>query len=249
VESTFCMIENWKRILRTFRYCRHHSVPFFVKCDELISIESTLRLLDIRRVPVEVKTPFEEWARRDVCLVMRIGSSSFHSQVVWPCQNFTLSFQHRSIAHSFHSRLLLFNHRAHLAVFAFPKGIYKRRLRETLRIPVSASDAVRIAFNEQILDVFNLTMEGVGLFIPGPTLFRIGQVVPRLSLLIKDERFYATGRIRHISAMAPGKYICGMSLEYKDAAANDRIREFIVEKQLESAGISSVHRAFSTKKD
>jgi hypothetical protein len=241
------MIEDRQRVLKIFRYCIHHAVPFFAKCEDLIYTESTLRLSALRRVPVKVKTPFEEWARREVCLIMRGDSASFRTQMAWSCQNFSFSFQHRTISHSFHSKLLLFNYRAQLAVFSFPRGLYTRRLRETLRIPVSSSDDIRVAFNDQTLEVFNLTMDGVGLYLPSPSFFRIGQSVQRLTLLMGDERFLATGRIRHISTLAPGKYICGMSLEYKDGAAGDSIREFIVEKQLMSAGVSPSHRMVVAK--
>ena len=156
MESIFSMIEEPKRILKVLQYCRHHAVPFYAKCEELICMESKLRLSDIRRVLVTVKTPFEEWIRRDICLVMRVESLSFHPQLAWPCQNFTFSFQYRTSGHSFHSRLRRFNRRAHLAVFSFPQGIYKRRLRETLRIPVNASDGIHVAFGcgQWVEDVF-----------------------------------------------------------------------------------------------
>lgn len=237
MESIFDMIRDRKRILKIFRYCRHHAVTFSANCEELIFIESTLTLSDMRRIEVSVKTPFEEWRKRPICLVMRVESLSFHPQLALPCQNFTFSFQHKGMSHSFCARLLQFNQRARLAVFALPEGIYKRRLRHAFRIPVDPSDGVQVELNRDTLEVFNLTMDGVGLYIPCISFFRIGQVVPQLLLLIRGERFLATGRVRHISTVAPSECICGMSLEYKDETAMDRIRKFIVEKQLESAGV------------
>lgn len=240
MNSAYDMIKDPKQMIRILRYCKHQAIPLATKSEELISIESKVTLVDIDMLTVKWRTPFEEQIGRQVCLITRIHGSSFDPQLPWPCHTFTLSFQYRRMGHSFHCRLVRFIRRARLAIFSLPEGIYKHRLREDVRIPVSAADGIRITLEQEIMEVFNLNAEGVGLFVTSPGLFRVGQVIPQMHLIIHDRQFRAEGKIRHISRCAPGKYACGISLRYVEENALVCIRKFIIRKQLEEAGISGI---------
>lgn len=230
------MVEDRKHIWKVFQYCRRHGVVFTARCEELVPVELNLKLLDIRRIQVPFRISFQERTERWVSLLMSTESNCSHSPLSWSFQNYTFSFHHRTLNHSFHSQLLKFIKRSGQAVFSFPSWIYSARIREAMRVSVGITDRVMIAWDDCRMNVFDLAMDGVGLLLPDSCRVRVGQVIPALSLVLQEDRFPAVGKIRHISRIA-GKRICGMSMVYRTPEAATRIGEFIVAKQLASAGI------------
>ncbi len=237
MEPIVKMLEDSKQITRILKYCRRHAVPFSARCEELISIELGLTLMGLAWVPVPSNGAFGQTGGRERCLLMKVHASSYDLHLPWPSHNFTFSFQYRTVGHSFHSDILRYVHRNHIAVFAAPSGIYEHRLRENLRIAIDPSDQVGLVMDRVRMEVINLTMDGVAVAVPGPILLRIGQALPRLELVIGNERFSGKGKVRHISKRSQDNFLCGVSMEYDSPAALHRVQKLIVKKQLQIAGV------------
>ncbi len=72
------MIENRKQVQKIFHYCMRRGVPFTAKCEELISIEMKLSLVAIDRVDVRCRSYMEDQVARQLCLLMKLESSSLN---------------------------------------------------------------------------------------------------------------------------------------------------------------------------
>ena len=232
-------IEDERQILRVFRYCRSHSVELFARSEELLCMDLGLVLLAIRPLHVPAQL-FAGHPRRELCLQTIVHSTSHDLSIPLPGRNFTISFQHRTIRHSFQCCLYRYIPRLRTAILSFPERIYEHYLRSSLRAPVVPSDSIRLcAQNGMLIEVVNLTVDGMAAIVPDEISVRVGQVTPPFFIIINECRFPVTGRIRHITPISPGRRLCGFSLEYVDPDVHRRLQEFILKKQLCLAGISS----------
>ncbi len=231
------LINDQKVILKMLEYGRRHGVVFKAKCEELISIEIDLSLVNLAWVPTQPKSPPRARKSRELCLLMKLHAYSLNFPLPWPRQQFMLSFQYRDLGSSFRGELIRLARHNHMAIFSFPEGVHEHRLRESLRTSVDLTDKIWLRVNQRDMEVKDLTMNGVGVLIPEGLSFRVRQSVPDVALIVQGSQFRAIGKVCHLSINREGRSFCGLTLEYEDPAALRRIQELIVRKQLILAGV------------
>lgn len=225
------LIDVKKRVLKILEYCRRHAIQFTARSSELMPVEMRLSLVQVAPVLVDAMGSFEAGPNRELGLVTKLKSSSHDPELPLPSSIFSVSFQYRTIGHSFHSLLLKFIPCARIAIFSMPRGIYTHRLREEVRFPVLPEETIRIKVNSFTLDVINISTQGLAAVSRGTASFRRGQILPGLSLVLPGQIICATGTVRHVTKIPDERYLYGISLEFPDAAENSKMRELVVLRQ------------------
>ena len=225
------LIDTRKRILRILEYCRRHAIHFTARSTEPVPVEMSLLLSQIAPVPIDSMGSFEDRPNRELGLVTKVRSFSYDPELPLPSSIFSISFQYRTIGHSFHSLLVRFIPCARTAVFSMPRGIYAHRLRQEVRFPILPTDLIQIQANSHVMDVINVSFQGVAAVSRGRAAFRRGQVLQDLLLTFSGRSLRGTGTVRHVTKISEDNYLYGISLEFPSPDDLVVMREYIARRQ------------------
>jgi len=91
-------------------------------------------------------------------------------------------------------------------------------VRKSFRIPVDTDESLHVFVDDREFRVFDISEGGVGLELPSPTTFAVGDGVDRLRLCFADQEMTLRGRVAHVSEVRKKEFICG--IQYLDLDAD-----------------------------
>ena len=141
---------------------------------------------------------------------------------------YTFSFLEEGNAYSFDGILLDCEPNNFLLTFKLKDEVFRLESRRSKRISTENLNRVSAEIEKRAYHVINLSIGGVGIAIPEPDAFEIGQELT-FKLLYEDQIFYATGTIKHIAPLSGDEFLYGIALTYHNEESIQHIRKFIQE--------------------
>ncbi len=103
------------------------------------------------------------------------------------------------------------------------KGI----VRKYFRLPVSNQDEVKVQINDQQYDIVDILSWGIGIHLPRPEIFSVGEELDSIKLTVQRRIFRLHGGVVHISPYEYGNYRCGIKFIDQDEESERIISEYI----------------------
>ncbi len=103
------------------------------------------------------------------------------------------------------------------------KGI----VRKYFRLPSSKPDEIKVQINDQQYDIIDILSDGIGIYLPLPGIFSVGEVLNSIKLTVQEEIFKLYGEVIHISSYEHGNYRCGIKFIDQDEENERSISEYI----------------------
>ena len=141
---------------------------------------------------------------------------------------YTFSFRDEGNTYSFDGILLNGEPNNFLLTFKLKDEVYRLESRRSQRISTENLNRVSAEIDNRAYRVINLSIGGIGILIPKSDAFQIGQKLT-FKLRYEDQKFYATGTIKHIAPLSTDEFLCGIALTYHNEESIQHIRKFIQE--------------------
>jgi len=103
------------------------------------------------------------------------------------------------------------------------KGI----VRKYFRLPVSNQNEVKVQINDQQYDIVDILSWGIGIHLPRPEIFSVGEELDSIKLTVQGRIFRLHGGVVHISPYEYGNYHCGIKFIDQDEESERIISEYI----------------------
>ena len=103
----------------------------------------------------------------------------------------------------------------------------KEIVRKYFRLPVSNPDELKMQINDQQYDIIDILSEGIGIHLPRPGIFSIGEELNSIKLTVQGRIFKSHGKVLHISPYEYGNYRCGIKFIDQDEESKRIITEYI----------------------
>ncbi|NCD23981.1 MAG: PilZ domain-containing protein [Deltaproteobacteria bacterium] len=115
-------------------------------------------------------------------------------------------------------------------------------VRKSFRVPLDKG-VVTCAVKGKSYNAVDLSMYGLGLEVPDPEEFRIGEDIPSVSIQFSDKSFLVDVRVVHISPHGGDSLICGMQIVHThDAGYVDWMTRVIAEMKAAMLTIKDVFK-------
>ena len=103
------------------------------------------------------------------------------------------------------------------------KGI----VRKYFRLPASNPDEIKVQINDQQYDIIDILSDGIGIYLPLPGIFSVGEVLNSIKFTVREEIFKLYGEVVHISSYEHGNYRCGIKFIDQEEESERSISEYI----------------------
>ncbi len=103
------------------------------------------------------------------------------------------------------------------------KGI----VRKYFRLPASNPDEIKVRINDQQYDIIDILSDGIGIYLPLPGIFSVGEVLNSIKFTVREEIFKLYGEVVHISSYEHGNYRCGIKFIDQEEESERSISEYI----------------------
>lgn len=99
-------------------------------------------------------------------------------------------------------------------------------LRHRFREPVRAEDGVSLTVEGVSYVVFNLSLQGVGVYLPCRDRWQEQTVLPAMSLSLGGQSFLVAGTVVHLSPEG-SQYLCGIALTSMPPPCQEAISRYL----------------------
>jgi len=103
----------------------------------------------------------------------------------------------------------------------------KKIVRKYFRLPVSNPDEVKVQINDQQFDIIDILRWGIGIHLPRPEIFSVGEELDSIMLTVQGRTFNLHGMVVHVSTYEYGNYRCGIKFIDQDEESERIISEYI----------------------
>ena len=112
-------------------------------------------------------------------------------------------------------------------VYVLIENELKEIVRKYFRLPASNLDEIKIQINDQQYDIIDILSDGIGIHLPLPRIFSVGEVLNSIKLTVQEEIFKLYGKVVHISSYEHGNYHCGIKFINQHEESERSISEYI----------------------